>query len=252
MPGAVHFTVKIAPGGLASSGDDEIDNNALFASLNFISAWDFSENRTLLIQSYPLLRAAAAWWVGDGTGSCRGWLTKELLPGSPLQYRFNDNNTCTREFCMDPGAPRGTRDLNPTNSIAFLMRLLKHLITVAERGLVHPPAEELARWVDVLAHLAPIPMGMTRFNASVQANVPVLLPQEHPVFTYPRETGDIPIQFQPVYPAEQIGLGSAPELLTAARNTMLLYGALFRQKFSLKEAIGSHACSLEASKRAGV
>ena len=31
LPGAVHFTIQLAPGGLANSGDDGIHSNALFA-----------------------------------------------------------------------------------------------------------------------------------------------------------------------------------------------------------------------------
>ena len=101
MPGAVHFTVKIAPGGLASSGADNIHSNALYTCLNFISEVDFSENTMALAQSYPLVRAVAAWWVGDGTGGCAGWLTKELLPG-------------TKQQCKDLGTPF-TRNLHVPN-----------------------------------------------------------------------------------------------------------------------------------------
>jgi hypothetical protein len=116
-------------------------------------------------------------------------------------------------------------------------------------------------------------VGVTRFNASVQTNVPVLLPQEHPVFTYmyPTEIGDETLQFYGVFPGEQIGIGSDPALLETARNTMWYSGfaehsicsdetprvhitsfvrvgcgARFRQAFTLEDAIGSHACSLEA------
>ena len=216
MPGAVHFTVKIAPGGLASSQDDDIHFNGLFASLNFISAFEFSQNVTFLTEdSYPLLRAVAAWYVGDGTSGCAGWLTKEPLSGDDANYRYNDNNTCTQEDCW----PKGTKDLNPAISISFLMRLLLHLVHVSERGLVNPPAEELARWRDTLQHLAAIPVG----NATSPLEA-VLLPQELPVFTYPAETNNMPLQFSAVFPGEQIGLGSAPELLAAARNTMLRSG----------------------------
>ena len=226
MPGAVHFTVKIAPGGLASSQDDNIHFNGLFGSLNFISAFDYSQNASFLAaESYPLLRAVAAWYVGDGTTECAGWLTKEALPSpgnhSAASYRYNDNNTCTREGCSDKsGWPVGTKDLNPAVSVAFLMRLLRHLVEVADRGLLEPPAGELARWRDVLLHLAPIPVG----NAASPAGTPVLLPQELPVFTYPRETNDEPMNFYGVFPGEQIGLGSDPSLLAVARNTMLLSG----------------------------
>jgi hypothetical protein len=35
----------------------------------------------------------------------------------------------------------------------------------------------------------------------------------------------------------------------AGSSALLVYGALFRQKFTLEDAIGSHACSLEANMR---
>ena len=52
----------------------------------------------------------------------------------------------------------------------------------------------------------------------------MLLPQELPIYTYPAETNNIPLQFSGVFPGEQIGLGSAPGLLAAARATMLRSG----------------------------
>jgi hypothetical protein len=84
-------------------------------------------------ESYPLLRAVAAWWVGAGDG-CEGWLKREPLAGGG-KYRYIDNNTCTREGCDNgPHAPNpNPKDLNPAISIAFLMRTLRHLIYVAER-----------------------------------------------------------------------------------------------------------------------
>ena len=213
MPGAVHFTIQLAPLGLANSGDLGIHSNALFAGLNFISRFESSQNKTFLTEeSYPLLRAVAAWWVGAGD-DCPGWLQKK-------DGRYIDNNTCTREGCFNgPHAPKpNPKDLNPAIEIAFLMRTLRHLIDVAERGLVSPPPEELARWQDVLANLAPIPVG----KAVSPPNTPVLLPQEAPVFTFPDEQHDNPLEFYAVYPGEQIGQSSPASLLTAARNTVLL------------------------------
>jgi hypothetical protein len=60
LPGAVHFTIQLAPGGLANSGDLGIHSNALFAGLHFISKFEASQNTTFLTEeSYPLLRAVA-------------------------------------------------------------------------------------------------------------------------------------------------------------------------------------------------
>lgn len=218
LPGAVHFTIQLAPGGLANSGDLGIHSNALFAGLHFISKFETSQNTTFLTEeSYPLLRAVAAWWVGASDG-CPGWLQRQNLAGGT--YRYVDNNTCTREGCDNgPHAPKpNPKDLNPAISIAFLMRTLRHLIDVAERGMVIPPSAELARWRDVLKNLAKIPVG----KAQSPPNTSVLLPQEYPIFTFPDERHDNPLEFYGIYPGEQIGQSSTPELLEAARNTVLL------------------------------
>ena len=49
LPGAVHFAVQLAPGGIKNYATSlGINTNAAFASLNFISAFEFSENVTFL------------------------------------------------------------------------------------------------------------------------------------------------------------------------------------------------------------
>ena len=206
LPGAVHFAVQIAPGGLRNYRNSlGIHTNAAFASLNFVSAFEFSQNITFLRRvSYPLLRAVAAWWVCS--------LTKTNLPNGG--YVYNDYE-CTREGCFNgPGAPQ-TTDKNPAIAIAFIRRILGHLVDVSSRGLVSPPPEELAAWKDRLANLAPIPTG-TALNRSV------LLPQEAPVFTFPAEEHDNPLEFYAIFPGEQIGLSSDPHLLQAAQNTVTM------------------------------
>ena len=274
LPGAVHFTIQLAPGGLANSGDLGIHSNALFAGLHFISKFEASQNTTFLTEeSYPLLRAVAgsrprptavlyapsdstirvalaAWWVGAGDG-CPGWLKRQTLAGGA--YRYIDNNTCTREGCDNgPHAPvPNPKDLNPAISIAFLMRTLRHLIDVAERGLVDPPAAELSRWQDVLANLAAIPVGKARSPS----NTSVLLPQEYPIFTFPDERHDNPLEFYGIYPGEQIGQSSPPALLAAARNTVLLADVTdplqenaFQEIFPSFVRVGcSEGCKLNAS-----
>ena len=46
--------------------------------------------------------------------------------------------------------------------------------------------------------------------------------QESPVYTFPSEAHDNPLEFYGIWPGEQVGLGSPEPLLTAARNTVLL------------------------------
>lgn len=207
LPGAVHFAVQLAPGGLRNYANSlGINSNAAFAALNFVSAFEFSQNATWLREvSYPLLRAVAAWWV------CT--LKKTPLPGN-AGYVYDDVE-CTREGCYNgPGAPH-TVDTNPAIVIAFARRILGHLLDVAGRGLVSPPAAELAAWTDRLNHLAPIPTGKA-------LNRTVLLPQAAPVFTFPAEERDNPLEFYAIWPGEQIGLSSPPALLEAAQNTVMM------------------------------
>ncbi len=130
------------------------------------------------------------------------------------------------------------------------MRTLRHLIDVAEQGLVVPPAAELSRWQDVLANLAAIPVGRT-----LPSNTSVLLPQEYPIFTFPDERHDNPLEFYGIYPGEQIGQSSPPALLAAARNTVLLADVTdplqenaFQEIFPSFVRVGcSEGCNLNAS-----
>ena len=131
------------------------------------------------------------------------------------------------------------------------MRTLRHLIDVAERGLVVPPPAELSRWQDVLVNLAAIPVG----KAQSPSNTSVLLPQEYPIFTFPDERHDNPLEFYGIYPGEQIGQSSSPELLAAARNTILLADVTdplqenaFQEIFPSMVRVGcSEGCDLNAS-----
>jgi hypothetical protein len=213
LPGAVHFAVQLAPGGIKNYANAlGINTNAAFASLNFISAFEFSQNVTFLqTVSYPLLRAVAAFWncslqMNSTTGQ---W----------------DDIECTREGCFNgPGSAGGVVDHNPAIAIGFIRRVVSHLVEVAARGLVpNIPADELAGWKDVLARLAPIPVGVAPGSVGGHPEVlPVLLPQEWPPYTFPAEAHDNPLEFYGIWPSEQIGLSSDPALLLAAQNTIML------------------------------
>ena len=174
LPGAVHFAVQLAPGGIKNYANAlGINTNAAFASLNFISAFEFSQNVTFLqTVSYPLLRAVAAFW------NCS-------LQMNSTTGRWDDIE-CTREGCFNgPGSKGRVVDHNPAIAIGFIRRVLSHLVDVAARGLVpNIPADELAGWKDVLERLAPIPVGVAPGSAGGNPDtelLPVLLPQEWPV-----------------------------------------------------------------------
>jgi len=139
-------------------------------------------------------------------------------------------------------------------TISFVHFILSHLIEVAEAKIVHPPTAELAQWKDVLSHLAPIPTGyanctagggvvhpahhaafslnLTCTFATASNGSKVLLPQESPWFFTTRYN---PLEFYAIWPGEMIGLGSDPELLRAAQDTVVK-GDAFAQNNAFPEA----------------
>ena len=163
---------------------------------------------------------------------------------------------CGRDFepvRKPPNECHTANNINPAITISFVHFILTHLIEVAEEGIVHPPASELSRWSDVLSHLAPIPTGyanctgsgilhpkghaafsadLTCTFATAANGTKVLLPQDSPWFFTTRYN---PLEFYSIWPGEMVGLGSEPELLRAAQETVVK-GDAFAQNNAFCEA----------------
>lgn len=253
--GVIHMPGVIGQHGFIDHGDMSMHEDASFAVLNFINYWRYTQNATFVREvSYPLVRGVAAWWM------C--WLRKVKLPSGAYQY--NDMHDCTYENCMwcgrdfepvhnPPNECHTANNINPAITISFVHFILTHLIEVAEEQIIDPPASELSRWRDVLSHLAPIPTGYTNctgtgvvhpkghaaFSADLTCTFAtaangtrVLLPQESPWFFTTRYN---PLEFYAIWPGEMISLGSEPELLRAAQETVVK-GDAFAQNNAFCEA----------------
>ena len=255
MPGVIHMPGVIGQHGFIDHGDMSMHTDASFAVLNFVNYYRYTQNVTFVKEvSYPLIRGVAAWWM------C--WLKKVELPSG--EYQFNDTHDCTYENCMwcgrdfeppqnPPNECHTANNVNPAISISFVYFILAHLIELADAGIVYPPAAELAQWRDVISHLAPIPTGYANcsgsgvshpaHHAAFSLNLTctfataangsrILLPQESPWFFTTRYN---PLEFYSIWPGEMIGLGSDPDLLRTARDTVVK-GDAFAQNNAFCEA----------------
>ena len=107
---------------------------------------------------------------------------------------------------------------------------------MADEGLVHPSPEELASWRDILQNLAPLPHGRCQptiwYNDRTQKNYPLcahspqILLWSDPSQQYGgRGYWMDPLTNQvlfAVFPGEQIGMSSEPELVEAATTVLTL------------------------------
>lgn len=265
----VHIPTVMAPFGRGENAhgiyhnSDAIHSNAAFAALAFVNQFRYTRNATFLREtSWPFLRGVAAWFTY--------WFTRveDVRPGGG--HRYIVQNDCTAENCFGGAPPygifgcvqslphpgkatvdkiicgqlgrpaccisSGAVDVNTVGTIAFSRFILRHLIELADQGLVAPSAAELASWADILANLAPIPHGpckpewffnpRTKKNTSICQGSPQVLLWSDPDQTYGgKGYWNNPLTNQPlfgVYPGEQIGMSSDPVMVEAAITTLTM------------------------------
>ena len=206
----LHFPVHIAPWGFASSlgpspwGDLRQHSTASFSALNFISHWEYTQDKVFVQQlAFPFVSEVAEFW------EC--WLKKETLQNGT--YRWVDPSDCTNENCGgDPS------DFNPIVSITFIKRIFRGLLDMAKAmGIEAKPiwsdiAENISLPCTVSADIPPSgAKGPVWLFSEVNGSGSVPLP--HP--------GSNPINLYPLWPSEQVTLGSSTAQLETARNTLL-------------------------------
>ncbi len=152
----------------------------------------YTLDESYLRRVYPILRAAAqflAAFVSKGDDG-KYHIVPTVSPenwGATVDFRLNKDciiDLALTEFVLD-AVLEGSRVLNVD-------------------------AGQRARWQDVRSNLAPYPAGDGPYG-HVWLDV-VNAPQE---FIY-----NVPVTIAPVFPAEQVGLGSSPEALALARRTL--------------------------------
>ena len=182
----VHFPVCIGPWGLSPEnpdGDWGQRSDAVYAALNFIWHWQFTQDTGFLRETaYPYLREVAAFW-------------EDYL-------KFEDGRYVIYNDSIHEGSGP---DFNPILTLGLVRTLFKNMIPMsAELGV---DADKRAQWQDILDKLSAFP---------VQER------DGHTVFRYSERgmawcDGNT-LGIQHIFPAGAIGLDSDPKLLAISRN----------------------------------
>jgi alpha-L-fucosidase 2 len=176
--------------------------HAVEASLNLIERYYLTYDLEWAKSMYPFFKDVAAYWDQDLEKN------KEIRPNGTPRYVIVDSK---------PMEGPTVDSYNPITGLAFLQRFYRGMIDLTQdltaAGVRTGYTEkDLARWKDIVANLADYPMsyayGRKAFAWGEVTLNPLLTEQDWVLY--------------PVFPAEQVGLGSDPRLLAVARNTLTI------------------------------
>ena len=187
-------------GGFTDTRTLNMKGNASLASLNFMMHYRYTRDERFLVEkAWPLLKELAIFWEDN------------------LEW----DRDHSRWMIRDSGAREGGKDTNPITDLSYVNRLFQFLLDTAdtlegktsEGEIIHISEARKEKWRDYLGRLGPYPTiqfdGKTVFKEAANRNKMCL--------GGPGDNSDV---LTAVFPSEAIGLGSDPELLQIARNTV--------------------------------
>lgn len=201
MPGT-YFYMATAPGHLNEPITVDQKTHALEASLNLILRYYHTYDLDWASRMFPFLKDVADFWdftlQRDKETRLNGTYRYVVKDCAPMEGASNDR-------------------FNGTTGLAFLRRFYAAMLDITadlkaagrETGVTDA---QRALWRDIRAHLSDYPLsfayGRKVFAWSEQSLNPLLTEQDWILY--------------PVFPSEQVHLGSDPELLRVARNTLII------------------------------
>ncbi len=200
-PGTLFF-MATAPGHLNEAITLGQRTHAVEASMNLIQRYYLTYDLEWAKSMYPFFKDVAAYWDQDLEKN------KELRPNGTPRYVIVDSK---------PMEGPTVDTYNSITALAFVRRFYRGMIDLTEdlnaAGYKTGHTEkDVARWKDFVANLAEYPMsyayGRKVFAWGEVTLNPLLTEQDWVLY--------------PVYPAEQVGLGTNPGLLATARNTLAI------------------------------
>lgn len=212
-PGGIHLSVDIAPwgrrmgidygpaNGTSVPFDWGIHANAIFAALNYVTYYEFTQNVTFVNDTaWPFLIGAIEYW--------RCTLVKTPVPGAPDGYEYWDLDDCAGdESCRVPAPQR----VNSVWTLTYLRRALVHVLELAP--VLGRPVDP--SWSDILTHLPGIQTTMYARNSSTPA-VPILAWYSSNWTLWTRQSDDV----MPLFPGNLLSVSNSnATLLQAALNT---------------------------------
>lgn len=160
---------------------------------------------------YDFLTGVADFWL------C--YLQKNVTQNGT--YTYNSVNDCTFELCGS--TTNGVAyDVNPTSTLSFLRLLFSTLATAEQRAAAAAATQSSAaaaaavkrarQYQDVADNLAPFATGISGSTGQKVFQASYLIAPQPP--------GGNPLDTYALWPAGTIGLGSDPDTLLVAQNTI--------------------------------
>ena len=213
----LYYPLGLGPHGLVSEALLlHMKSPAIHGALNMIYRYGITEDEAYAQKVYPYLRGVADFWEKDLV--CRDGVYHVV--GDGMHERTDGN-------IRDNGVPE-----NPVNTLGYLKTFFTWMPRISEALDLDEKKRE--KWLEIAENLAPYPKGTIREiqeNPTLWKEVDVkledLLPEEmlDKEIYYDEGIGGkwsfhFPGNVMQIYPGNAIGLGSAPEELEVARNTV--------------------------------
>lgn len=187
-------------GGFTDTRTLNMKGNASLAALNFMMHYNYTQDERFLVdKAWPLLKELAIFWEDDLV-----W-----------------DSARARWMVCESSAREGQHDTNAINDLAYVSTLFRFLLSTSEilegkraaGETIHITEAQKKKWRGYVRDLSPFPTLM--LNGRV-----VFKEAENRTKMCLGGPGDNSDVLDHVFPAEALGLGSDPELLQIARNTV--------------------------------
>ena len=216
----LYYPLGLGPHGLVSEALLlHMKSPAIHGALNMIYRYGITEDEAYAQKVYPYLRGVADFWEKDLV--CRDGVYHVV--GDGMHERTDGN-------IRDNGVPE-----DPVNTLGYLKTFFTWMPRISEALDLDEKKRE--KWLEIAENLAPYPKGTIREiqeNPTLWKEVDVkledLLPEEmlDKEIYYDEGIGGkwsfhFPGNVMQIYPGNAIGLGSEPEELEVARNTVQIH-----------------------------
>ena len=216
-------------------------SQAVHGATNMIMRYSLTLDRDYGRKIYPFLQSLADFWEADLVRKDGYW-----------HIRDDSMHERTEEDVRQNG-----ESMDPANSLGYLKCLFRFLPAISRNLGVDEDRRE--HWEEIADHLAPYPTGTLeeiRENPTLwaEAEVPLgeLVPEEwmkKPVFFDEGRGGKwsyhFPGNVMQIYPAGAIGIGSDPELLQTAWNTVHIHSVIENQMAEYRKTHDTGADDLD-------
>lgn len=216
----LYYPLGLGPHGMVSEALIlHMKSPALHGALNMIFRYGITEDEDYAEKVYPFLRGVADFWE------------KDLVLRDGVYHVTGDGmHERTEENIRENGEPE-----DPVNTLGYLKTFFSWMPRISEA--LNLDAEKRDKWRTISENLAPYPKGTVRDiqnNPTLWKEVDVkleeLLPEEllDTEIFYDEGIGGkwsfhFPGNIMQIYPGSAIGLGSIPEELEVARNTVHIH-----------------------------